>query len=1338
MKLGSIPDPFAGEKLAEIYPRLAPFLDPEQTPHLGRLHYFPGRHLTDVALGQEQAVRVQRLALRGRAVTSGVVQGLELTWRPLAGGAQFQLRPGHALTTAGHDLVVDRTVEFAYEDLKLFDLTLQQVSELPLGLLEDAPTSAWAGVLVLQPGFADDADLPLAAQEGRGTDFTPCPRVPEDEVYYKTTTTDAARLVLYPIPWDEPPGPLWQNRVAWSIFNREALGEHLPWLDLGVPLAVIGFNDSLFPDWIDRHAVVRPAGKPRQRVLIQPTFDARVWPARFEQFCDQLSHLTDPLPASELCQFLPPVGLLPRAYLELEQTTATATTPATWQLTQRFFPHGYIVDVAVIPLEQLDALIADSVRLQPYDLSHLDAVRLLLPVSQRWFDPDLLKIEVIDPRFEQAITTYRTARGDWLARRYDLAQRRRTLELSIGATPTVSPLTAADPDPKRLESPEAPLSPPPGPPDQHEVRRSGTAVAPSYQSLILAKLHTAGSAFLKKFTEEDRNEFKELLTACGVTREQIRVAFDSNPPGWIRDFEAPEGNDPTLDANERAELRRELLAYIKKQTEVQNDEEVALKGSNIQQLLDYFDTRANEADELVDAGFLKVRTDVFRLGTLLSNNSLATKFVASPTLANVVDRKPPKTDTAGVNRFASQLLANFAPSAIGANSSPALVQKSFAMTASGAPGAAAAGSGGFARFSSLGGTATNFAKKIDTNSLLTALSSSGVQIEENKSTYDAIADKLAPEEQQAFQILRDTAEGLTSANTLGQFQGIAEIGRFADNFVANFNDLSQKQIRAIPLDRLQPALAPTVRREIHDGRLEIFERLTRLGISLGDLTTDFVDVPGRPTRPPVLTAGLRITRLRFQTLISRRHFDTLTQIKETVTATQEINDADESKHFSTGVSYADMAMSALRAVETRIKEYRAFVALCREALQQTQGLVQAITTALTPIEIELEEARQDVAVALALRDEEQARLDRINAHREKVLREHADFLVFHRPRAVRLNANVPSRVIEPALTTEPVIECLRENPAPPADLAALRDIFRASPARWFKHAPKWIARIDRWEHLRSLFDRASKTTLAAPEQPPISIGRYSQTLDRVFQARRTAAQKFIAAAPPLEVAALAHLSWRDLRDRAGRQLTLGQLIAAGPAPLSKAAAEELENIFTVTTCLHENFSRVPGLVRLDWAEKFGQFDQVVIDFRDLSRLPGWRKIDFTLRREMQIHADWIFGRIDQTQPDALELINDLVRVALLLASHAPVDQLIVGHPIESEVTPRPGLLLNLKVDPLRIRRGMDVTYKISDTQILRAVVEDISASHVAARIVDVPALNGGTLKLTPSSTFYFR
>lgn len=1325
MKLGSIPDPFAGEKLADIYPRLAPFV--EQTPRLGRLNYFPGRHLTDVALGREQAVRVDRLALRGQAVAPGVVEGLEVSWRAASGGVQFQLQPGHALTAAGEDMVVDRIVDFAYEDLRLYDPVLQRVSELPLGLSDDAPAAAFAAVLLLQPGRIEDADLPLAVRPEPGaTDFTPCPRVPEDEIYYRTTSTDAARLILYPLPWDEPPGALWRNRAAWSVFNREAAGEPIPWQDVGVPLAMIGFNDSLFPDWVDRHAVARPAGKPRPRVLIQRSFDARVWWARFEQFCAELSSLPAPVGAAQQFQFLPPIGMLPKAYLELLKRAAAGGNPAAWEPTQHFFPRGYTVDVSVVPREQLDALLFDTVRLQPYDLSHLDSVRLLLPVSQQWFDPDLLKIEAIDPKFDQHIARYRQIRGEWLARRYDLANRRRALEVSAGATPTPVPLAAGDPDPKRLETPETPIAAPPGDALQFGVTRTGSATAPAYASQVLAALRADGNKFLRKFTKEDQDEFKELLTAAGVTAAQITTAFQpGSPPAWLAGFNAT-ATDTTLTGAERDELRRELLAYIRRQSEIHAAEQQKVNSATLPELIDYFETNANQADELVEAGFLKVRTDVFRLGTLLSNNSLATKFAASPSLANVVERKPAKADTAAVNTFASQLLANFAPSAVGSGASTA-----------------AAGSTAGISFRALTrdtagvgsvGALTPFTLK--STELISAIGDAGKQITESSNLLDAAADKLSGEERTAFEQLRQTAAGLTSAQTIAGLQGIAEVERFADTYVPNFNLLSQKQLRAIPLERLRPALAPTVRQEIHDGRLEIFERLTRLDISLGDLTTDFVDAPGTPVRP---AAPIAITRLRFQTLISRRHLDTLATIRQTSSTTTEIVDADESRHFSSGVSYADMAMAALRAVETRLKEYRAFIGRCRAALRETQGLIQQIATALIPVEVELDEARQDVAVALALKAEEQARLDAINRRREQVLAEHVEFLVYHRPRAVALNAPVPSRRLEPALQTEPVVECLQENPTPPADLAALRESFLASPVKWWRHAPEWLQKVDRWEHLRTLLEHAGRAAPVLPAAAPaITAGRFTNILRTIHDSRLATARKFLAAAPAIMPAALTALSWVDLRRQAERQLTLGQLIGAGSPSLAKAASAELEDVFAVATCLHENFSAVPGLIRLEWAERFGQFDQVAVDFRDLSRLPGWPRIEFTLRREMQLHADWLFRRVVADDPAAIDLINDLIRVALLLASHAPVDQLIVGHPVENEVTPRPGGLLALRVDPLRVRLGMEVVYKVSDRQVMRAVVEDISASQVSARVLEAPLVNGIAVKLTPSTPLYFK
>lgn len=1317
MQLGTIQDPFSGEKLVEVYPRIAPFV--AQLPRLGRLHHFPGRHLTQDHLAFEQSARVQRLELRGQSVSAGIVSGLEVSWHDTSDGVEFHVQPGHALHTTGADRIVDRTLAARLADIPWLGLTPGE-----------SPAPPCAAILVLQPGYALDADLPLATQttddtRAAATDFTPSPRAVEDEVYYRTTRTDAAQLALYALADAEPFGSLWRNRLAWHLFNLEANHQPMPWLALGVPLALVGFDPSLRPQFVDRHAVARPGGRPRQRNLANPGLDPRAWQARFDHFCSHLAELTDPDPADSHFQFLPPIGLLPKAYLALTRNpgnlTANPPVPPSWSLVQSFFPNGYTIDVCPVPTEQLDALIADHRSLAPFDLSHLDAVRILLPVSQQWFDPDLLKIEIIDPAYAKAIGDFESARADCLADRLDLGERRNTLTRAAdGSSQTYPP----SPDPKQLESPETPISAPRGESIRFGTVRTSSGGNAIYTCSTLATLRSKAATLLAKFafSPEDRAEFAELFKACGLTVAQTNAAFAAapafTPPPWLTAIVpgVPAGESP-LTTPEKDELRRELLAYIKKQLQVQAAEAALVNhpDTTVRKLIDTFSAKADEADHLVDSGFLKVRTDVFRLGHLLGNNALGTKFTASPSLATIIDRKPPKADAAAVNSFASQLLANFAPSAVAAVSGSAST-----------PAPATRDKGDST--ASTKGLTSNYALRVDLELPTLDLAAGDIARIQDKVT------DLTNEDRKVFEALKKTANYLQSDEFQGFLTQTNNLDNFASRYVENFNLLSQKQIRAIPLDRLQPALAPTVRKEIHDGRLEIFERLTRLDISLGELTTDFVDVPGTVSKPATLPSTTSLTRVRFQTLVARRQLTTLSKL---LPSTNEIDDADESKHFASGVSFADMAMAALRAVEKRIQDYRAFVSDCQSALAEIQRFVDQINLALPSAEHELDEARQDLSVARTLAAEEQARLDGINAHREKILRDHLDFLVFHRPRAVDARTESPSRPLQDALLSDPILDCFTENPPAPADLAALRDPVRASPARWFIHAPRWIEKVDRWDHLRSLLERSSRVAISNLDSPPtLGTGRYRNALGVLLDARLSSARKLLSATPRIPPASLLSLSWLDLKREAESKLTLGHLIEAGPASLAKAAAEELDRLFIVATCLHQNFSLVPGIIRLAWTERFSQFDQVTVDFRDLSRLPNWHRLDFNLRRECQMLVDWLYGRVNQDLPDALDLIHDLVRVALLLASHAPVDQLIVGQPIDNNLTPVLGGLIQLKVDPSRIRRGMEVTHRINATQTLHATVEDISASHVSARILQLPTTPIAPLGV--GSVFYFR
>lgn len=1331
MNLHPIRDPLAGEKVVFVQPSFATYVDrttdqanevtSDNLARLSRLNFFPGRHLNDQALKFEQFIRSRRLELRGQAVAPGVVRGLEVALLRDAAEPSLEIAPGQALAASGQDLVFHQRVRVDIGKLPVFDPAQEKVLDEFGGLtLVHAGSFAVVLVAVPWPGFREEPPQALRSP-GHTTEFTPVEDDFKDEAFVRRTDIDGARLMLCLWPTQPPPGPVWRNRLAWTIFLAERSGQPLPWTNLGVPLALIAFNAENKPQWLDRHAVARTGGRPLGRKFIAEVGEPRIWEAQFHQFCAEITEAMPLQPATTSFVHLPPIGLLPRPVLTLTSDKTIPRRPV-WTVRQNFFPNDWLMDVAAVPLEQLDAL-ADATRsLERFSLDRKDAVRLLLPVPQQFFNPDLLKIEVPDAGFEESINKFKDRRGDNLAKRADLRGR----QSALNQFATGDPSTYPDPDPKQLESPEAPVGTPPGAVDQFGTFRTIAGGPPAYSVKLRADLRKeASDHFLKRFTDEDRKEFVSLFAACGLSPEQkakLKTLLE-NTPGL--DAVTAAGTDATLNAAEKDELRRELIAYIEKQVAIQVEEQARVEELGLEKLIDYLDRKADAADDLVESGFLKVRTDIFRLGQLLNNNALGTTFAASPSLANILERKPARADTVAVNLFASQLIANLAPSAI--KGTPATTPAP-AIRASRAGTALSAGA------VTMRPTAFMDASVISTRitpadfAATTAL----IPTEDHKITLSTSISTLATNTALSTtdrKTLTD-AKALIDSLNVDKLKEAGLVGKFADDYVENFNTLSQKQLRKIPLDRLQPALAPTVRREIHDGRLEIFERLTRLDISLGDVTTDFVDTPGTPVRPATPpTGGFRIERLRFQTLIARRQFETISEVVEG----KSVVDADESRHFSSGVNYADMTMAALRAVEARIRQYRDFINYCRTMLAQVEDLMAQVSSALAIAESELEEARHDVATAQALLREEEARLKSINDHREQILQQQVPFIVFHRPRATLPSQPTPTRVLEPALAEDPVPACLNEDLPMPAEFAAFRDEFRDSPARWFVNVPRWIEKVDRWEHLRTMVERAvSRPVFERSQSLPLSAGRFKPALEGMLAVRNQLNRQLQTATSTLATLRLDTLSWLDLRREAHASLTLGQLIDTGPANLSREAATELDNLFKIGACLHQGFSLVPALVRLHWAERYSQFDGAA-DFRELSVLPQWDQIEFTLRRELQLETNWVFSRIDQKQPQAVELINDLVRAALLLASHSPVDELITGTVME-ETRPAPGGLIRILADPLRVRLGMDVVLD-SRNGLLRGIVEDVSATHVSARVV---SSSGPSVILPMNTTVRFQ
>ena len=105
-----------------------------------------------------------------------------------------------------------------------------------------------------------------------------------------------------------------------------------------------------------------------------------------------------------------------------------------------------------------------------------------------------------------------------------------------------------------------------------------------------------------------------------------------------------------------------------------------------------------------------------------------------------------------------------------------------------------------------------------------------------------------------------------------------------------------------------------------------------------------------------------------------------------------------------------------------------------------------------------------------------------------------------------------------------------------------------------------------------------------------------------------------------------------------------------------------------------------------------------------------------MRRTQQGFVDWLLAQVDGDVAPAVTAINELVRICLLMAAHAPVDRIIPARLI----APAPGRIggrLSLAVETSLARVGMTALIRDRDeTVIAHAVVEDIGDGVAHTRI----------------------
>ena len=700
----------------------------------------------------------------------------------------------------------------------------------------------------------------------------------------------------------------------------------------------------------------------------------------------------------------------------------------------------------------------------------------------------------------------------------------------------------------------------------------------------------------------------------------------------------------------------------------------------------FLKARADRADDLIDYGFIKVQTDTYRVRQLILGTTAATRLAVSPALATIAEAETAVASQERIAGFFDELKSTAAPRALRA---------------------AGASSGGAAPITG-GSTAP-----------AGTISRSTTQRANSRVVLSGIGEVTFPASQTASRFVQQRAElterVLLPARTLGYTSiDITD----ADPLVGKANIRTTSIAQRLEAPKALEAKDYTTATR-HDAVSALLQFADQLRTEDGGVVPGLfagINVYGLADDPFLHTADEKTQRfVPLATFIaSRSRLSELLNVPD--------REGDESTHFSDSADLSDNTIALVRQVEGRVKLYRNAITICQRVRDALAGDIAGAQASLAAWDDRLAEARQDVAVTRALIAEENDRLAAINARRTAVLQQDVRFLAYIRPRETGNLLTPPAHRLDPGLLEAPVPACLAQHADVPDELSAMLAVMREAPAAWFAKVPKLIDLLDRVDLLvRTVQTAQLRSQIFALRPQPAPAAATAAPIARAIAAVQVRQRQAVLAsrqlAATVNVAQLATLNWRGARDQAQAVVSLGDLIDGehGRGEVARRAAEAYDQMARVTACLHAEFSAVLPSIRLEWAERLSQFDAAP-RLRDLSVLPRWPQVEYIDRRKMQAFVDWLFDQLDAREPRAQDLMNDIVRMCLLLAADAPIGRIIAGR-LPRPTVARPGVRIPLTAfDTGRLRVGMQALVYSGPQVLVRAVVEDIG-SEISARVI---------------------
>ncbi|HXO17916.1 MAG TPA: hypothetical protein VN909_07070, partial [Candidatus Dormibacteraeota bacterium] len=437
------------------------------------------------------------------------------------------------------------------------------------------------------------------------------------------------------------------------------------------------------------------------------------------------------------------------------------------------------------------------------------------------------------------------------------------------------------------------------------------------------------------------------------------------------------------------------------------------------------------------------------------------------------------------------------------------------------------------------------------------------------------------------------------------------------------------------------------------------------------------------------------------------------------------SDIDEAGLFSIGIRVVEQHSQLMRALEARVQTYVDFISLCNNALSNVQTNVQAGQVLLKRLDNELAQARQDLAFTTALLGDEQQRVAGVNAQRQQVLQTSVQLIAYTRPRSLQTTKSVPSRQLVSGSIVSPVPTCLQQSTAVPPELREIVALLSDAPVSWLPSVAALVSKLDRPP---VLIDLANDVQLRATMhlQLPLKVSSavatpsaYGPAIAGVYAANQQVFRDFQLQRATYQPATLTAQSWST------RVATLTNLMGVGDLTSSESVHTEIANatarivqeVASVAGCIYARANVALPVDRLAWAE-FLTGTGLNVQLRSLAVLPNWNTQPYVDRQQMQLLVDWLFAQIDIVNPSAVAFMSDVVRVCILLASHAPVNDVIAGAVLLRN-PPSIGSVVSLSLPSSRVAAGMYVQLYSKGSLAAEAVVSDLDDTSVTATVSSV-------------------